>query len=145
MENYPDNAKVIEKIMEELSDVDAWEYEYKIKTILGRLDIHHLNQSINTLSGGQKKRLALARLLIEDPDIYILDEPTNHLDIDTIEWLEKLLTYGAKTILMVTHDRYFLDNVCNEILEIDKDKIIPYHDNYEYYLEKKAEREIANE
>ncbi|MDB5109747.1 MAG: transporter [Mucilaginibacter sp.] len=145
LENDPDNAKAIEKVMEELSDVDAWEYEYKIKTILGRLDIHHLNQNINTLSGGQKKRLALARLLIEDPDIYILDEPTNHLDIDTIEWLEKLLTDGSKTILMVTHDRYFLDNVCNEILEIDKGKIIPYHGNYGYYLEKKAEREASDE
>jgi len=145
LENEPDNSKAIEKIMEELSEVDAWEYEYKIKTILGRLDIHHLNQDINTLSGGQKKRLALARLLIEDPDIYILDEPTNHLDIDTIEWLEKLLTEGSKTILMVTHDRYFLDNVCNEILEIDKGKIIPYVGNYGYYLEKKAERESADE
>ena len=145
LENDPENAKAIEKVMEEMSDVDAWEYEYKIKTILGRLDIHHLNQPIKTLSGGQKKRLALAKLLIEDPDIYILDEPTNHLDIDTIEWLEKLLTDGSKTILMVTHDRYFLDNVCNEILEIDKGKIIPYVGNYGYYLEKKAERESADE
>ncbi|TSD64743.1 ABC-F family ATP-binding cassette domain-containing protein [Inquilinus sp. KBS0705] len=145
LENDPDNMKDLEKVMEELSEVDAWEYEYKIKTILGRLDIHHLNQHINTLSGGQKKRLALAKLLIEDPEIYILDEPTNHLDIDTIEWLEKLLTEGNKTILMVTHDRYFLDNVCNEILEIDKGKIIPYFGNYGYYLEKKAEREASDE
>jgi ATP-binding cassette subfamily F protein uup len=145
LENDPDNAKAIEKVMEEMSDVDAWEYEYKIKTILGRLDIHHLNQKINTLSGGQKKRLALAKLLIEDPDIYILDEPTNHLDIDTIEWLEKLLTDGAKTILMVTHDRYFLDNVCNEILEIDRGKIVPYNGSYGYYLEKKAERDASDE
>jgi ATP-binding cassette subfamily F protein uup len=145
LENDPDNAKAIDKAMEELGDVDAWEYEYKIKTILGRLDIHHLNQHISTLSGGQKKRLALARLLIEDPDIYILDEPTNHLDIDTIEWLEKLLTDGSKTILMVTHDRYFLDNVCNEILEIDRGKMIPYIGNYGYYLEKKAEREAVDE
>jgi ATP-binding cassette subfamily F protein uup len=145
LENDPDNAKAIEKVMEDMSNVDAWEYEYKIKTILGRLDIHHLHQNINTLSGGQKKRLALAKLLIEDPDIYILDEPTNHLDIDTIEWLEKLLTDGSKTILMVTHDRYFLDNVCNEILEIDKGKIIPYNGKYGYYLEKKAERESADE
>jgi ATP-binding cassette subfamily F protein uup len=145
LENDPDNAKALEKIMEEMSEVDAWEYEYKIKTILGRLDIHHLNQHINTLSGGQKKRLALAKLLIEDPDIYILDEPTNHLDIDTIEWLEKLLTDGSKTILMVTHDRYFLDNVCNEILEIDRGKIVPYNGSYAYYLEKKAERDAADE
>lgn len=145
LENDPENSRAIEEVMEEMGNIDAWEYEYKIKTILGRLDIHHLNQPIKTLSGGQKKRLALAKLLIEDPDIYILDEPTNHLDIDTIEWLEKLLTDGQKTILMVTHDRYFLDNVCNEILEIDKGKIIPYVGNYGYYLEKKAERESADE
>ncbi|GAA4337680.1 ABC-F family ATP-binding cassette domain-containing protein [Mucilaginibacter gynuensis] len=145
LENDPDNSKAIEKVMEELSEVDAWEYEYKIKTILGRLDIHHLNQNITSLSGGQKKRLALARLLIEDPDMYILDEPTNHLDIDTIEWLEKLLTEGNKTILMVTHDRYFLDNVCNEIIEIDKGKTFTYNGNYGYFLEKKAEREATDE
>jgi ATP-binding cassette subfamily F protein uup len=145
LENDPNNAKALDAVMEELSEVDAWEYEYKIKTILGRLDIHHLNQSITTLSGGQKKRLALAKLLIEDPDLYILDEPTNHLDIDTIEWLEKLLTDGSKTILMVTHDRYFLDNVCNEILEIERGKIIPYVGNYAYYLERKAEREASDD
>jgi ATP-binding cassette subfamily F protein uup len=145
LENDPENMKEMDKVMEEMSEIDAWEYEYKIKTILGRLDIHHLNQHISTLSGGQKKRLALAKLLIEDPEIYILDEPTNHLDIDTIEWLEKLLTEGSKTILMVTHDRYFLDNVCNEILEIDRGKIIPYVGNYGYYLEKKAEREASDE
>ena len=145
LENEPDNAKAIDKITEEISNSDAWDYEYKIKTILGRLDIHHLNQSISTLSGGQKKRLALARLLIEEPDVYLLDEPTNHLDIDTIEWLEKLMTEGNKTLLMVTHDRYFLDNVCNEILEIDNGKVFPYHGNYGYYLEKKAERESTLE
>ena len=145
IENEPDNTKAIEKVMMELSEADAWEYEYKIKTILGRLDIHHLEKDIATLSGGQKKRLALAKLLIEDPEFYILDEPTNHLDIDTIEWLEKLLTDGSKTILMVTHDRYFLDNVCNEIIEIDRGKIFNYAGNYQYYLEKKAEREAVDE
>ncbi len=145
LENEPDNAMAIENVMMELSEADAWEYEYKIKTILGRLDIHHLEKDIATLSGGQKKRLALAKLLIEDPEFYILDEPTNHLDIDTIEWLEKLLTDGSKTILMVTHDRYFLDNVCNEIIEIDRGKIFNYAGNYQYYLEKKAEREAVDE
>ncbi|RYY33485.1 MAG: ABC transporter ATP-binding protein [Sphingobacteriaceae bacterium] len=145
LENDPENSKALEDVMTELSEVDAWEYEYKIKTILGRLDIHHLNQNITSLSGGQKKRLALARLLIEDPEVYVLDEPTNHLDIDTIEWLEKLLTEGNKTILMVTHDRYFLDNVCNEIIEIDNSKIFSYSGNYGYFLEKKAEREASNE
>ncbi len=145
LENEPDNTRAIEKITEDLSAVNAWEYEYQIKNILGRLDIHQLQQRIDTLSGGQKKRLALAKLLIEDPDVYVLDEPTNHLDIDTIEWLEKLLTEGAKTILMVTHDRYFLDNVCNEIIEIDRGKIFTYNGNYQYFLEKKAEREANNE
>ncbi len=145
LENEPDNTKAIEKITEELSAVNAWEYEYQIKNILGRLDIHHLQQPIDTLSGGQKKRLALAKLLIEDPDVYVLDEPTNHLDIDTIEWLEKLLTEGAKTILMVTHDRYFLDNVCNEIIEIDRGRIFTYNGNYQYFLEKKAERQANDE
>jgi len=144
LENDPNNTIALDAVMNELSEVDAWEYEYKIKTILGRLDIHHLNQQITTLSGGQKKRLALAKLLIDDPEMYILDEPTNHLDIDTIEWLEKLLTEGSKTILMVTHDRYFLDNVCNEILEIDRGKIIPYVGNYAYYLERKAEQEASD-
>jgi ATP-binding cassette subfamily F protein uup len=145
LENDPNNTKAIDKVTEEISNSNAWEYEYKIKTILGRLDIHHLNQKIETLSGGQRKRLALARLLIEEPDVYLLDEPTNHLDIDTIEWLEKLLTEGANTIVMVTHDRYFLDNVCNEIMELDKGKVIPYNGNYAHYLEKKAERETELE
>jgi ATP-binding cassette subfamily F protein uup len=145
LENDPNNTKAIDKVTEEISNLNAWEYEYKIKTILGRLDIHHLEQKIDTLSGGQRKRLALARLLIEEPDVYLLDEPTNHLDIDTIEWLEKLLTEGANTIVMVTHDRYFLDNVCTEILELDNGKVIPYNGNYAHYLEKKAEREAESE
>jgi len=144
LEDDPDNYAEIEKVTAEISDNDAWEYEHNIKTILGRLDIHHLEQKIDTLSGGQKKRLALAQLLIADPEIYVLDEPTNHLDIDTIEWLESLLTEGNKTILLVTHDRYFLDNVCNEIIEIERGKIFNYNGKYGYYLEKKAEREAVD-
>lgn len=129
----------------ELTENDAWEYEHQIKTILSRMGIHHLKQKIGTLSGGQKKRLALAKLLIEDPDMYVLDEPTNHLDIDTIEWLEKLLTSGNKTLLLVTHDRYFLDNVCNQIVELDRGKAFTYKGNYAYFLEKKAEREATDD
>lgn len=144
VENDPENYDAINKLAEELSEADAWAYEYEIKQILGRLDIHHLGQKIDTLSGGQKKRLALAALLIQDPEVYLLDEPTNHLDIDTIEWLEKMLTSSGKTIVMVTHDRYFLDNVCNEIIEIDNGKLFPYNGNYQYYLEKKAEREASD-
>lgn len=135
----------LNRLYEELSEHNAWEYEHEIKTILSRMGINHLQQKIDTLSGGQKKRLALAKLLIEDPEIYVLDEPTNHLDIDTIEWLEKLLTSGNKTILLVTHDRYFLDNVCNTIVELDRGKIYNYNGNYAYFLEKKAEREASDE
>jgi ATP-binding cassette subfamily F protein uup len=109
------------------------------------MGINHLQQKIDTLSGGQRKRLALAKLLIEDPEIYVLDEPTNHLDIDTIEWLEKILTSGAKTLLLVTHDRYFLDNVCNTIVELERGKTYTYNGNYAYFLEKKSEREAQDD
>lgn len=143
-EPNPDE-NTLNRLYEELSEHNAWEYEHEIKTILSRMGINHLQQKIDTLSGGQKKRLALAKLLIEDPEIYVLDEPTNHLDIDTIEWLEKLLTSGNKTILLVTHDRYFLDNVCNTIVELDRGKIFNYNGNYAYFLEKKSEREAADD
>lgn len=144
IENPNPDEKTLNRLYEELSEHNAWEYEHEIKTILNRMGITHLQQKIATLSGGQKKRLALAKLLIEDPEILVLDEPTNHLDIDTIEWLEKLLTTGQKTILLVTHDRYFLDNVCNTIVELDKGKIFNYNGNYAYYLEKKSEREALD-
>jgi ATP-binding cassette subfamily F protein uup len=136
----PDELE-LNKLYELLSTHSAWEYEHQIKTILSRMGINHLKQQISTLSGGQKKRLALAKLLIEDPEVFILDEPTNHLDIDTIEWLEKLLTSGNKTVLMVTHDRYFLDNVCTAIVELDRSKLFTYNGNYAYFLERKSERE----
>lgn len=138
------DENTLNRLYEELSEHNAWEYEHEIKTILNRMGITHLQQKISTLSGGQKKRLALAKLLIEDPEILVLDEPTNHLDIDTIEWLEKLLTTGQKTILLVTHDRYFLDNVCDTIVELDRGKIFNYNGNYAYFLEKKSEREALD-
>lgn len=144
IENPNPDEKTLNRLYEELSEHNAWEYEHEIKTILNRMGITHLQQKISTLSGGQKKRLALAKLLIEDPEILVLDEPTNHLDIDTIEWLEKLLTTGQKTILLVTHDRYFLDNVCNTIVELDRGKIYNYNGNYAYFLEKKSEREALD-
>ncbi|WP_175634777.1 ABC-F family ATP-binding cassette domain-containing protein [Pedobacter ghigonis] len=144
IENPNPDEKTLNRLYEELSEHNAWEYEHEIKTILNRMGITHLQQKIATLSGGQKKRLALAKLLIEDPEILVLDEPTNHLDIDTIEWLEKLLTTAQKTILLVTHDRYFLDNVCNTIVELDRGKIFNYSGNYAYFLEKKAEREALD-
>jgi ABC transport system ATP-binding/permease protein len=144
IENPNPDEKTLNRLYEELSEHNAWEYEHEIKTILNRMGITHLQQKISTLSGGQKKRLALAKLLIEDPEILVLDEPTNHLDIDTIEWLEKLLTTGQKTILLVTHDRYFLDNVCNTIVELDRGKIFNYNGNYAYFLENKSEREALD-
>ncbi len=142
-EPNPDEA-ILGRLYEDLSEHNAWEYEHQIKTILNRMGITRLQQQIDTLSGGQKKRLALAKLLIEDPEVLILDEPTNHLDIDTIEWLEKLLTSGNKTILLVTHDRYFLDNVCNSIVELVAGKTFTYNGNYAFFLEKKSEREASD-
>ncbi len=144
IENEDVSSKKFLDITEKLTALNAWEYENNIKTILSRFQINNFEQHIESLSGGQKKRLALAKLLIDEPDIYILDEPTNHLDIETIEWLEKLLTSGSKTVLLVSHDRYFLDNICTEIRELDKGQVYLYKGNYAYFLEKKAERE-ANE
>ena len=141
IENPEADSKALEDITHQLSEANAWEYEYQIKTILQRLSITHLEQEIRSLSGGQRKRLALAKLLIDDPEVFILDEPTNHLDIEMIEWLESFLTTGQKTLIMVTHDRYFLDNVCNHILELENRKLYHYQGNYGYFLERKAERE----
>lgn len=131
-------------LTDKLTALNAWEYEHDIKTILNRLQIVDFEQKIDSLSGGQKKRLSLAKLLIDEPDVYILDEPTNHLDIETIEWLEKLLTTGQKTVITVSHDRYFLDNISTEIRELDKGKVYNYKGNYAYFLEKKSEREYSN-
>lgn len=135
------DEKRLSELYDKITENNAWEYEHQIKTILSRMGITQLHQKIDTLSGGQKKRLALAKLLIDDPEVLVLDEPTNHLDIDTIEWLEKILTTGNKTILLVTHDRYFLDNICNQIVELDNSKLFIYKGSYSYFLEKKAERE----
>ena len=112
----------------------------KAKQILTQLKIGDLNQTMGTLSGGQQRRVALANVLITEPDMFILDEPTNHLDLDMIEWLEGFLSRGNRTLLMVTHDRFFLDRVCSVILELDDKKIYTYRGNYSYYLEKRQER-----
>ncbi|MGE8241188.1 ABC transporter ATP-binding protein uup [compost metagenome] len=138
------DQKKLEDLTEKISSLNAWEYEHNIKTILNRLNIMDFQQDIKSLSGGQRKRLALAKLLIDEPDVYILDEPTNHLDIETIEWLEKLLTTGSKTVLLVTHDRYFLDNICTEIRELDRGNLYIYKGNYSYFLEKKSDRETID-
>lgn len=142
-ENFDEDR--VADITERITAINAWEYEHEITTILSRLGITKLDQEISTLSGGQQKRLSLAKLLISDPDVYLLDEPTNHLDIETIEWLESLLTTNQKTVIFVTHDRYFLDNVCTEIRELDHGKMYSYKGKYSYFLEKKAEREAISE
>ncbi|MHA8106721.1 ABC-F family ATP-binding cassette domain-containing protein [Aquirufa sp. 5-AUSEE-100C1] len=122
---------------------NAWDYEARAKQIISRLGIPDGDQQVSTLSGGQKKRLSLAKLLIESPDIMILDEPTNHLDIETIEWLEGILSGPNVTVLVVSHDRYFLDKVCNKMMELANGSIYTYEGNYGYFLEKKAEREAS--
>ncbi|REL39010.1 ABC transporter ATP-binding protein [Rhodohalobacter sp. SW132] len=124
---------------------NAWDFEQRMEQILGKLDINDLSRSIATLSGGEKKRVALAFVLIDNPDLIILDEPTNHLDLDMIEWLESYLIKSNVTLLMVTHDRYFLDRVCNHILEIDAGYLYHHNGNYAYYLQKKAEREAQEQ
>ena len=140
IENPDDNDKM-QVAFEQMDLLNAWDYEVRIKQVLGQLNIHNLEQKVSELSGGQKKRIALAQVLIDEPDFIILDEPTNHLDIEMIEWLEGYLTKENMTILMVTHDRYFLERVCNEIIELDDETLYKYKGNYSYYLEKKQERE----
>ncbi|MBC8109841.1 MAG: ABC-F family ATP-binding cassette domain-containing protein [Verrucomicrobia bacterium] len=129
--------------LEQMEALNAWDYESNIKQILGKLGMDDFEKKISSLSGGQRKRVALAKLLIDEPDLLILDEPTNHLDLDTIEWLENLLATDNRTLLMVSHDRYFLDKVCNEIISLENGKLYRYKGNYAYFLEKKAEREMA--
>ncbi|NVN95830.1 MAG: ABC-F family ATP-binding cassette domain-containing protein [Bacteroidetes bacterium] len=136
-----DHRKALEDAIHQVDVLNCWDYENKVKEILSRLQITDIYQTINTLSGGQRKKVALSKVLIEDADLLILDEPTNHLDISMIEWLEEYLSKQSLSILLVTHDRYFLNNVCNEILELDNGNIYHYKGKYDYFLEKKADRE----
>ncbi len=131
---------LLQASIEKMDLLSAWDFDVKIKQILTQLKITHFDQKIKELSGGQQKRVALANILINNPDFLILDEPTNHLDLDMIEWLEEYLQNTQSTLFMVTHDRYFLDRVCNEILEIDRDGIHRYKGNYSYFVEKQQER-----
>ncbi|MDR0835101.1 MAG: ABC-F family ATP-binding cassette domain-containing protein, partial [Tannerella sp.] len=130
----------LEKIMPLMEHAKAWNYEQKAKQILSQLKINNFDHKIETLSGGQLKRIALANLLITEPELILLDEPTNHLDLEMIEWLEDYLKRSTISLLLVTHDRYFLDAVCNEIIEIENKQIYSYNGNYNYYLTKRAER-----
>jgi ABC transport system ATP-binding/permease protein len=131
----------MEKAMELMDRQNAWDYESKARQILGKLNLHQLNRPVEKLSGGEKRRVGLARVLIAEPDLLLLDEPTNHLDLDMTEWLEEFLSRSRCTLLMVTHDRYFLEVVCDEILEIDHGKMYRYRGSFSYFLEKKAERD----
>ncbi|MBP3288472.1 MAG: ABC-F family ATP-binding cassette domain-containing protein [Muribaculaceae bacterium] len=130
----------IEKSMQKMEAAGAWNYDERLRQLLTRFHITDMNARMGNLSGGQQKRVALARILLENPDMIILDEPTNHLDIDIIEWLENYLTRQNVTLLMVTHDRYFLDRVCNKIIEIDRQQTFSYDGNYDCYLRRRAER-----
>ncbi len=137
-------AEAGEKLQEAMDDMEArqaWDYESQVKETLSKLNIHDHQQSISELSGGQKKRVALAKVLIENPEFLIMDEPTNHLDLDMVEWIEETLTARKMTLLLVTHDRYFLNRVTNEIIELEYGNLYRYRGNFEYYLEKKAEWE----
>ena len=140
------NEDRINELITELTEANAWNFESDLKQILGKLNLHHLNEPVKNLSGGQRKRVALAQALIEaqlheGKCLLILDEPTNHLDVEMIEWLENFLASNKSTLLLVTHDRYFLDAVCNEIVELDDEKIYVYKGDYDYFLEQKSLRQ----
>lgn len=130
----------LESLITRMEQFKAWDYEQRVKQILSRLKINDFEQPMGQLSGGQQKRVALANVLIAEPDLLILDEPTNHLDLDMTEWLEEYLAHSRVSLLMVTHDRYFLDRVCNRIVELDARALYSYKGNYSYYIEKRQER-----
>ena len=137
---HPENEMAYQKAFEQMERHNAWDFETQYKQILFRLKLDNLQLKVKNLSGGQKKRLALANVLISKPDLLILDEPTNHLDLEMIEWLEQYFTKENLTLFIVTHDRYFLGRVCNEILELDNGELFSYKGNYSYFLEKKEQR-----
>ncbi len=146
IEEEPDNIEKLTDYMAAVDELNAWSFESELKQILGKLNLHHLNEPVKNLSGGQRKRVALAQALIEmqlheGKCLLIMDEPTNHLDVSMIEWLEDYLGAQKVTLLLVTHDRYFLDAVCNEIIEMDEGKIFTYKGDYDYYLEQKSLRQ----
>ena len=136
----PENSKLYQTAFDDMERYQAWDYETQYTQILHKLKLVDLNQKVGELSGGQQKRLALADTLLSKPDLLILDEPTNHLDLEMIEWLETFFAKENITLFMVTHDRYFLERVCSEIIELDEGCIYNYKGNYSYYLEKKQER-----
>ena len=136
-----ENAERFDRALAQMEQLEAWDYEARLKEMLSFLKINNLDQKISELSGGQKKRIALAQVLLDEPDFLILDEPTNHLDLEIIHWLEGFLERSNLTLLMVTHDRYFLERICNTIFELDNGNLYKYSGNYSTYLEQKAQRE----
>jgi len=136
----PDKVDALQKTLSAMDDLKAWDVEARVKEVLFKLNIKDLDKEVGTLSGGQKKRLALAKMIIDEPDFLILDEPTNHLDLEMIEWLEDYLNNPNRTIFMVTHDRFFLERVCNYIVELEAGVIHKYSGNYSDYLVKKTTR-----
>ena len=141
--NPDTSSDKMQAILEQMEALDAWDYESKVKEVVDKLGLPGLEQKFESLSGGQRKRVMMARLILSEPDLIIMDEPTNHLDLQAIEWLENHLAAQSISLIMVTHDRYFLDNVANEILELDRGKLYRYKGNYAYFLEKKSAREVA--
>lgn len=139
----PQSENQLDVLVHQMNDLEAWNVETQIMLVCANLGLTDLQQKVSTLSGGQKKRLALAQVILNEPNLLILDEPTNHLDVAVIEWLEDYLRSYKKSILLVTHDRYFLDEVCDRIIEIDNHTLYEYKGNFAYYMEKKAERELA--
>lgn len=140
-DHSPAAMKALEQAIARMDEMKAWDVESRVKQVLYSLNIKDLHQRLSEMSGGQQKRVALSRVLIEEPDLLIMDEPTNHLDLDMIEWLENYLVRSKLTLLLVTHDRYFLDRICDEILELEDGGLYRHKGNYSYYIEKKAERE----
>jgi ATP-binding cassette subfamily F protein uup len=136
-----ENAEAYQQAFDTMDGLKAWDFEGQVRTVLGKLGLHDVKQKVGPLSGGQKKRVALARILISSPELLILDEPTNHLDMDMIEWLETYMSQKGMTLLMVTHDRYFLESICDTILELEDQKMYRHPGNYSAFLERKAERQ----